>query len=77
MLKLRTVAAIADFKNIECPQGPVHLNLCLEEPRIEDWPSTLNLSKSTLHRSIPRISAKITTAKHYGPSSFGDFFKKL
>jgi 2-succinyl-5-enolpyruvyl-6-hydroxy-3-cyclohexene-1-carboxylate synthase len=50
------IAVVADFKNVECLRGPVHLNLCLEEPKIEDWPSALNLSKISF-QTPPQISS--------------------
>ena len=51
------IAAVEDFKNLECLRGPVHLNLCLQEPKIQDWPSALNLSKTSSQKSpqIPSV----------------------
>lgn len=56
------IAAVEDFKNVECLRDPVHLNLCLEEPKIEDWPSALNLSKTSF-QSLPQISSVKQTYK--------------
>ncbi|MEI7440183.1 MAG: 2-succinyl-5-enolpyruvyl-6-hydroxy-3-cyclohexene-1-carboxylic-acid synthase [bacterium] len=50
------IAAVEDFKNIESLRGPVHLNLCLEEPKIEDWPSALTVSKTSF-QTPPQISS--------------------